>query len=449
MLSSNFSDGEDTPGGEGATEPPPPPGGDEEYPGGEGPANAQPTQQADDANQPPADGQPAPDTSPIPGWKANPDGTYTVPATELPRVQSALKFSEAVSQFFTTPQEAQSAYSTSSQMRQLQNDWAYGTDQSVQSVLQFLAGEFHPDPSGRATFSRSFGKMLSLAPDYLQRANPQAYQSLVQSFGTRLADSLYQRASQLATQYGPDNQIVKDALQEAQAVEWGLSGGRNYRTDLPKSDPQAQARAEFEHRQQEFNTRQEAALRRDVAAFNNSAVEGAKLTQLDQAIAAKLVPVKDRFPEVAFNDLVAGIHGEVMRTLEQSNSDWYTEHRQNFDSLINDFRTTWQQGSPGNGLQPRIASYISDFMSRANRVLGPIAQKRINAATQARVASANTRNRTNTGQFTAPTAANSGNGANAGRPRPNSPAAGQNGQPESRSDKFDREWSAVFAPFRG
>ena len=57
--------------------------------------------------------------------------------------------------------------------------------------------------------------------------------------------------------------------------------------------------------------------------------------------------------------------------------------------LISDFQHTWRNATPGQGLQPRIQAYVNDFMNRANRVLGPIAQKRINAATAARVSAAN------------------------------------------------------------
>src|SRR6202012_3088520 len=163
---------------------------------------------------------------------------------------------------------------------------------------------------------------------------------------------------------------AKDALLEAQAVEWGLTG--KYQSEIPRADPQAQARAKFEQREREFNQRQGAGMKRDTYAFNNAAVEGAKLKQLDAAITSKLPAIKDRFPETAFNDLVAGIHRETMDALAKDEY-WFTEDKQIFDQIIADFRTTWQRGNPGQGLQPRVQAYINDFLSRANRVMGPIA----------------------------------------------------------------------------
>src|SRR5580704_7827827 len=82
---------------------------------------------AADPNAPPANAEP------FPGWKLNEDGTYTVTSTELPRIQAALQYNDAVSQIFQTPQEAQESYAYSSGFRQLQNDWKYGTPDAVKS----------------------------------------------------------------------------------------------------------------------------------------------------------------------------------------------------------------------------------------------------------------------------------------------------------------------------
>jgi hypothetical protein len=401
-----------------------------------------------------------PNSEPFPGWKLNEDGSYNVVSTELPRIQAALQYNEAVSQIFQTPQEAQESYATSSQMRQMQNDWRYGTPDAIRSVAEFLAGNGHSDPAGKMAFQRSFGQLAGMLPDMLRQQNPAAYNTLVQSFGPRIWQPLYQRAASIAAQYGSDSLEAKAALQQAQGVQWGMTG--QYPTELPKVDPQSQAQTAFQQREQAFNQRQEAALRRDVQSFNNQ-FEGARLSQLDQMITAKLAPIKDRYPEIALKDLISGIRGEVLQTLD-SQENLSIEQRQEHDAIVQDFHTTWHRGSPGQGLGPRVQAYQQNFLARAGRVLGPIAQKRINAATQARVnANTSPRNRTNAQQ---------GQGANAGVPRQNSPNGqangrtngtngangtnGQNGrngtngqgQGVSKRDQFDKEWQAAFSSFR-
>lgn len=410
----------------------------------------QPPLEADEVNEqtdgqaPTADGN----AEPLPGWKLNEDGTYNVSAAELPRVQSALQYADAVSQYFNTPQEAQNAASTASQMRQLQNDWNYGSADSVRGVLDFLVGNTHTDPNGRAAFQRSFGQMMSMAPDYLQRSNPQAYSSLVQSFTNRIIESRYQHAASVAAQF-PNSDSAKQAMIDAQAVEYGITGG-TYRTELPKVDSQAQARTQFEQQRADFQRQQDAAFQRDLTVWNTSSLDGAETQQLNAAIDAKLATVKDKFPETAFADMREGIRREVIAELKKA-TDWFTEHTQSRDALIRQYQQTWRSNSPLDGLKPLLNSHVADFMLRANRVLTPIAQKRITAATQARVAAVNGRGRNANGQFqtgspTAPASANRPNptnGANNGR-NGNTPR-----QPnQSRSDQFDAALASAFAQFR-
>lgn len=425
-----------TPGGEGGAGDSQPVESPIESPGGETPTPAQADQaEALGTNEQTPAQTAQPNAEPIPGWKLNEDGTYTVAATELPRVQSALQYADSVGQYFQSAQEAQGAYAGASQMRQMQNDWAYGTDDAIKSVLQFLAGSSHPDPAGRMAFQRSFTKMMSVAPNILKTSNPQAYASVVQSMNTHVIDVAYEKAAQISAQFGAGSEVAKQALVDAQSVEWGMTG--KYRNEVPQLDPQAQARSTFEQQQRDFNARQEAAERRDVGAFNNQFVEGAKLAKLDAMIAEKLAPIKDRYTDIAFKDLVVGIHREVMDTVAKQ-SDWYTEHRQAFDQLIGDYQTTWRNGSPGQGLQPRINAYIQDFINRAGRILPAIAQTRINAATKTAVNLARGK-----------TGAN-GRTGNAPTPRPtpspssNAPANGQVQNGESRSARFDREFNAMF-----
>ena len=171
-------------------------------------------------------------------------------------------------------------------------------------------------------------------------------------------------------------------------MDWAQTG--KYQTELPKVDPAAQAQTQWQRERAEFQQRQESALKRDVVGFNNTAVEGAKFQQLGSRIdavlagpAGKPTNLKERLGEVAYNDLKAGIHREVVDSLMKS--EWFTEHKQNFDQLISDYQHTWRNGSPGQGLQPRVQAYINDFLARASRQLPAIAAKRVNATTQARL----------------------------------------------------------------
>ena len=257
-----------------------------------------------------------------------------------------------------------------SELRMMTNDWLYGSDDAIQGILSHFSGANNTDPTTRAQAQRSFERMVSMAPSVLQRMNPQAYQGFLQSQAKAIGESLYAKAAQTGD---PQDFMA------AQSFEWGLTG--QYKTELPKQDPQQQMRSQFEQREQAFNQRQEAALRRDVTNFSGSALEGAKFNQLGAKIDQILAPVKNRYSETAYEDMKAGIQRDVMNQLMKS--DWFTEHKQHYDQLVSDFRTTWNQGVPGKGLQPRVQAYVADFLKQASRGLQSIAAKRVNATTQA------------------------------------------------------------------
>jgi hypothetical protein len=368
--------GEDSPGGEGGGEAGLPSESPIETPGGEAP-----TQEAAEI-QPETEAQPADANAP---WKLSEDGkNYLMPKQEFARVQSAMKYFDTVGQLFSSPQEAQMASSQAGDLRQMSNDWMYGSDDTIRSVMNHWMGGNHQDPGARAAFQRSFGRMVGMAAQEMRQINPQAYQNLTSEVGKSLVDSLWERAAQTND---PND------IRSAQNVEWALSPTGDYRKEPPKVDPQAQARADFERQQRDFTQRQEAALKRDTMAFNQSAVEGAKMGRFGSEIDKVLAPVKGKFGDVAYADIKNGIHREVIDTLTKS--DWWTEHKQAFDQLVLDYQTGWRNGAPGRGLDSRIASYIQEFMARAGRILPSVAAKRVNAATQARVSSANGQQRTN------------------------------------------------------
>jgi hypothetical protein len=414
--------GEESPGGEGGSPESLPTETQFETPGGEAPtpqSQQRTTQQAQTSPQSQQSQQNQPTEQAQSPWPLSADGkAYNVPTAELPRLQSALQFQQQVGQIFSSPVEAQSAASQAFDLRSMTNDWVYGTDDAVSSVLNHWAGA-NSDPSQRAAYQRSFERMVTMAPSILQKMNPQAYQTFVSSQGKALVQSMYDKAAQTGN---PEH------LMEAQYVEWGLTG--KYQDKAVAADPQVQARTQFEQQQREFDQRQDAAMRRDVGNFSNTAVEGPKFQQLNTAIDKYLAPVKDRFNEVAYQDLRSGIQRELMDSLMKQ--DWFTEHKQNFDQLMSDFRTSWQSGVPGKGLQPRVQAYLQDFMSRANRALPSIAAKRVNATTQARAGAPNGR----------PSAPQQRGADRSSAQQPATPANGQSKR--LTSDEWDNQFAAAF-----
>ena len=348
------------------------------------------------------------------GWSLSEDGkSLVVPRAQLPQVQSAMQYAGQVGQYFANPQEAQVAYQTAADMRMMSNDWQYGSDQSIQGVLQHWAGFNHQDPMARQAFQGSFTKMLSMAPDMLKNFSPQGYQQFVSAQGDRLVASLYERA---AMTQNPED------LMNAQSVEWGLKG--KYQTEIQKTDPAEQQRQAFEAQRRDFDQRQSVQLRRDETNFRQSSLDGANISKLNELIGQQLTSIKDRYPELAFNDMVRGINADVMKELA-GNTEWWTEHSQALDQLVKDYRHLWQtNGDPAKTLGPRIAAFNQDFLTRAQRLLPSIAQKRVNANTAARIASTTQRTRPN-------------------GTAPQSPARqpATNGDPKNARPRFDDEWA--------
>jgi hypothetical protein len=398
---------EAAPAGEAGNDSAPPYEAPAETPGGEAPVATAPGSEA-----------PAPDVP----WKLAPDGqSYLMPKGDLARVQAAQKFHESVGQIFANPMEAQNAAVQASDMRQMFNDWQFGQPEALRSVMAHLAGTNHTDPTTRAAYQRSFTQMAQMAPDMLRQINPQAYTQLVSSMGKSLTAQMYEKAAQ--TQNPQD-------LMDAQSMDWALTG--QYQKELPKADPAARERAEFERQRNEFNERQKAAINREVDDFSHNPQHGfeigpnGKVGKLDQRVDAAfasttggdLAKFKAKYGDVAYADMKDGIKREVATALRQT--DWWTEHTQTYQQLLADYRLMRSQNMPVHTLQPRVQSYINDFLSRASRVLPAIAQKRINATTQARL------------------------GRSASAPKPaaeNRPApAPNNGQPPARltSDQWDK-----------
>lgn len=376
-----------------------------------------------DATAEPADVQTpeveaAPSDSPYP---VSEDGkSLLVPKGELSAIQEARKFQEAISQWFQSPEEAQTAYLQASDLRAMSNDWLNGSDASVQGVLAHWAGLNHSaNPAVQAKYQASFAKMAQAMPDMLAKISPSAYQGMVQGMLTRAVEAAYEKASQ--TQNPED-------FQRAQELDWGVTG--QYKTELPKHDPAKAAETAAQARIREFEQRQEVALKRDLTSFNNQAVEGAKFTQLNGMIDKILEPVKARFGETPFADMRAGIQRDLIQSL-QAQPEWWLEHKQTWEQIMDDYRTIWSNGQNPSSLQPRVSAYINDFVSRAKRYLPSIAQKRIAGATAV--------------QKTAPRAPN-GQFSPTRQTAPTPPTT--NGQKRLSSAEWDAQFGELFKQFR-
>lgn len=361
-------------------------------------------------------------------YTLSPDGKfYQVPKSELPQFQTAQKYFQQVSQHFATPQEAQNAASQAADLRIMSNDWASGADQSIETVLRHWAGFDHSaNPQIQQRYQQSFAKMAELMPNTLKQINPQAYEGMQARLITESIESAYQKAAQTRN---PED------FKAAQERDYGFTG--QYKTDPSQIQKQQTQQVSAEQqRMREFETREANALKRDIGDFNTSAVEGAKFNQFGQMLDKTLGKIKDRYSEAGFNDLKAGIHRELIDTMKNQPDSWWMEHTQEWQRIMDDYRSIWKQGGDAKSLQPRVQSYIQSFISRANRLMPPIAQKRIGAATNAAQA------RSRTGQFAAPQPQTRQPG------QPGQPAAPQQPTGKTSSDQWNSDWANEFAQFR-
>lgn len=395
-------------------------------PGPEGDAGLPVTEEttAEPQAEPTAEATPAADPA-ANEYQLTPDGkAYLVPKSQLPNFQAAKKFHDAVSQFYGTPQEAQSSYYQAADHRAMTNDFMSGNPDLIQGVLNhFATGGVNANPLTQQRHQQAFAKMAELAPAMLQKINPQAYEGLVSGMMSKAIDLAYDKA---ARSNNPDD------FKRAQELDWGATG--QYKKELPAASPQ-QAQLTKE---QAFEQRQAAAYNRDLSGFNQTAVEGPKFAKLSETIDSRLAKVKASYEPKAYEDLKAGIHRDIIDRMQGKGpdpdptaADWWREHVQTWNGIVQDYKHTWDQGNPGANLQARVQSYQQSFISRANRYLPAVATARIGPATRAQV------NRTNSGQFS-------------GKPQTRQQSA-PNTQPvngQSRSDKYDSEFNAMFAQFK-
>lgn len=365
--------------------------------------------------------------SPGEPYPLDPTGkSYLVPKNELPQLQSARQFHQEVSKYFSNPEEAQTAYLQASDLRTMQNDWNYGSPETIEAVISHWAGKNQQNPQVRQRFENSFVKMSSKVPEMLKSINPEAYKGLVDSMVTQAISLEYEKAAKTGN---PED------FKRAQELDWGKTG--TYKKELQKPDPQAEQRTRDEQKREDFDKRQNVALKRDVDAYNNEHVEGAKFNQLNSMIDKILGPVKDRYGDVAYTDLKEGIKRELFTSLK-SQSEFWREHEQTWAQLMEDYRTTWRNGQSPSSLDPRVKSFVSSFISQAKRALPAIAQKRVNGTTAVRLQQPA---RGPDGKFQA-SSARSPQPAPTNGTQSSIPSSATNGK--MSSEQWDKEWADAW-----
>ena len=361
--------------------------------------DATPDPQPDAAPEPiaePADATPEPVTEPEAAapvattpadatqYQLTPDGkAYQIPKAEFAHIQQAQKYHAQVGQLFPTPQDAHTSYQQASDLRTMLNDYITGSEPNIQAVMNYWAGGDHaPGSPIQQQFQNSFIKMAQHMPDMLAKLNPQAHEAMLNGMVTKAIDLAYDKA---AASGNPDD------LKRAQELDWGVTG--QYKTELPKVDPALKAQQEFEQRQTQFNQQRDRMLDSQIKHYNQSQVEGAKFGAVNELIDKTLAKVKDRYTDIAYNDLRNGIQQELGKAMrgEQTATypngipgqrEWFAEHKQAFDQLMNDFRTSWDPSNPGRGLEARAQAFRQSYVNRANQYLPSIAAPRITAATR-------------------------------------------------------------------
>lgn len=375
--------------------------------------------------------QPGTEASP---YQLSPDGKfYQVPKSELPQFQTAQKYFQQVSQHFPTAQDAAQALVQSSSHRMMSNDWRGGQPEGIETVLNHLAGFDHTgNPQVQQRYQQSFAKMAELMPNTLKQINPQAYEGMQNRLISETIESAYQKA---AASGNPED------FKAAQERDYGFTG--QYKTDLSQVQKQAQV-SDQDRRIQQSEARYTQALNRDSKDFHVNGVEEPKFKQFGEMLDKTLGKIKDRYEPAAYQDIKANVHRELIDTMQgtaqglselarSENSAWWHEHKQEHAELIRDFQEIWKAGGNAAQLRPRVQSYQNSFVSRANRLLPQIAQKRIGAATNAAQA------RSRTGQFAAqPPQAR----------QPGQAAAPQQTNGRTSSDQWNSDWAGEFAQFR-
>ena len=384
-----------------------------EWTGGE------PAEGADSSEQAPTSAAPespaevpatSPATPPQPGAVKEPyqltqDGKhYMVPKAELANLSTVRQYWDGVSKFFQTPEQAQNAYSLSSDLQMMQNDWLNGSDASIDAMLNHWAGANYADnPVMQQRFQSSFARMAERAPALLKQVNPTAYRAMLGNIakfnGAVGADGQIQWGDAISPASGLALDLVNQGYEQAaqsgnaldfrraQELDFAITG--TYKNELPKLDPQAEQRAKFEREQATFRAQQSRMEASATNTWSAQNVEGLKFNLLHKEIDNILSPwkAKSNVSDTFYNDIKAGIlrdlvgeqNGVLGGKIAAMDPEWAVLHEQEFRALVNEFRQGWQNDPHGQRLQARVQPYVQSFLSRAKRLIPALAKARIEA----------------------------------------------------------------------
>lgn len=331
------------------------------------PESAPPAQEPAPPVQDPAQ-PPVQDAKTVDGYAVDAAGNYIVPKHELPQLQSARQYADAVQQQFPTPADANAAYLRSSDFDMLMNDLQYGSETETDAILNFFAGNNAADPQIQASMRAGFERLASRVPAMLAKINPQAHATHVDGLVQSRVDALYQKAQETGA---PDDFL------RAQRFEWGVTG--RYKTELAKVDPAKVAQDQLAQQRQEFEVQQGQALERDWTSYNKSNVDGPRWAQFNTEIDAALKTIKDAYAPAVYNALRSDISKQLLEKLQV---DFEFVRTQNIarTQIQKGYEQAWKTRQPASSLSPRIQAYTQNFMARARQLLPSIAKTLINDA---------------------------------------------------------------------
>lgn len=319
----------------------------------------------------PAEAQPT-GTDPFP---LSDDGkSYVVPKTEFSNYSGMKEYTGKVQARFPTVADAESAYFASSDFRAMQQDFMYPDQGTMERVLNFWSGGDAQDPGVRQQMQQSFAQMATRMPDMLRQINPQAYSQLSDNLVSGTIQAAYAKAAQTGD---PAD------FQRAQFLDWGKTG--QYKTELPKTDPQAEQRRQEQARSQDLERRESAMLERDFKTYSQAQMDGAKWTAMRSEIDKVLEPVKGKYDAEEFADIRASVERKLLETL-QSDQEWARNHSGERRALESEYKRLWKSGQDPAAMNNRVKGYINDLMVRARLLLPSIAAPRLQKATARAVA---------------------------------------------------------------
>jgi hypothetical protein len=390
----------------------------------------------------PADGDAPQADAPADGtYPLTADGSgYAVPKQDFDILEGQRQYAEAVQNRFPTAADAEVAYTEATDFRSMLTDYTSGDPANIDSVLSHWAGAGETDPLMVRQFQQSFATMATRMPDTLKQINPTAYQQLSNRFINEAGLDIYAPIAQQTQSLYEKAAQTGDPTDLYNAQKWDHDHTGQYKTELPKDDPEAARLQQIEARQQELDNHEKTLVGRDWTNFNNSTVSGPKWAQYNGEIDRALDPIKANYSEPVFNAIKASVNQRLIAKLQDpSNSEmanWARNHDLAYKGLEQAFKTAWKSGQPVSQLQQRIQFFQNDFMTQARKYL-PSVVKEVVGNPSPKTPGTRTATPPQQQPRTAPAAA---------RPAQTPPAARPNGQPRPAATAPGRPagWDAAF-----